>query len=169
MTDELTELNELQEEQPQPEPKKYYINVDWYDSVGRSFRAVAEKRFCASCKAKLGTETQERVPVIDPKTGRVVYEMQTVPFGSNPMSAIRSCCSRERGYITADTPVLESVFRFFLANANQPAELETIREELSQWFPLTVRSHGYSAELLQRLIEADDYYGLAEFNPVMSE
>lgn len=159
----MTDESELA--QVPAEPKKYYIDTNWYDKAGRSFRTVVEKRFCASCKAKLGTETEERLPVIDPKSGRVVYETRTVPFGSNPLAVIRGCCGKERGYITADMPVLEAVFRVFLLNGNQPAELETVRDELSQWFTLTLKSHGYSPDLLARLIANDDYYGLREFVP----
>jgi hypothetical protein len=154
-----------EQDQPQAEPKRFYIDTDYYDRAGRSFRTVAQKRFCASCQGKAGTETEERVPTIDPKTGRVVYETRTVPYGSNPMAVIRSCCGKERGYITADMPVLEAVFRIFLLNGNQPTELETVRDELSQWFPLTLKSHGYSVDLLERLITNDEYYGLREFNP----
>ncbi|MHB1415790.1 MAG: hypothetical protein ACYC1C_11105, partial [Chloroflexota bacterium] len=135
----------------------------WYARHNRSFRVIAEKRFCSSCKEKIGTETQERVPTLDPKTGRVIYEMRTVPFGSNPTAVIRSCCSKERGYISAEMPTLEAIFRVFLMNGNQPTDLEGIRGELSQWFSLTSRAHGYSAELLRKLIEGDDYYGLREF------
>ena len=149
-------------EEPEP-PKKYYIDTNWYDQTGRSFRVVAEKRFCPACQQKIGQETQERVPVIDPKTGRVVYEMRSVPFGSNPIAVIRGCCSRERGYITADMPVLEAVFRVFLLNGNQPTDLQGVRDELAQWFPLNARAHGYSVDMLRRLIKGDDYYGLREF------
>ncbi|MHB1005240.1 MAG: hypothetical protein ACYC3S_06295 [Chloroflexota bacterium] len=156
-------MTDEQQIQEQAEPTKYYIDTNWYDESDRSFRVVAEKRFCAGCQSKVGTEVQERVPTIDPKTGRVVYEVRSVPYGSNPIAVIRSCCAKERGYITADMPVLESVFRIFLMNGNQPTELETVREELAQWFPLTVKSHGYSADLLRRLIGADTYYGLREF------
>ena len=152
------------EEQPQ-EPTKYYIDLRWYDQTNRSFRVVAEKRFCPSCQAKIGTEVQERVPVLDPRTGRVVYEMRNVPYGSNPTAIIRSCCSKERGYITSEMPILEAVFRIFLMNGNQPTDLQTVREELSQWISLNARAHNYSPELLRRLIEADDYYGLREFRP----
>lgn len=147
------------------EPKKYFINIEWFERNKRSFRVVAERRFCPSCQSKIGTQTEERVPTIEPKTGRVVYQTQTVPFGSNPMAVIRGCCARERNYITADMPVMEAIFRVFLMSGNQPMDVETIRDELGQWFPLTSRPHGYAAEVLTRLIEADTYYGIREFNP----
>ncbi|MBI4320161.1 MAG: hypothetical protein HY675_16855 [Chloroflexi bacterium] len=155
------EVDELKEEQP--EKPKFFIDRKWYDDHDRSFRAMAQARFCRSCQAKIGTETQERVPTINPQTGRVVYELRNVPYGANPLPVIRNCCSKARGYITPDTPVLEAVFRVFLANGNQPTDLEGIREQLSEWIPLSVRPHNYEAGFLEKIIGGDDYYGLREF------
>ncbi len=153
--------NEPEEEIEKP---KYYIDLKWYDDHDRSFRTVAQARFCRSCQAKLGSETQERVPTVDPKTGRVVFEMRSVPYGTNPMSVIRSCCSKAKGYIGPETPVLEAVFRLFLANANQPTDLEGLREQLSEYLALNSRPHGYAVEYLERLIENDTQYGLRRFD-----
>ncbi len=150
----------MEEQQDNP---RYFIDLRWYDEHRRSFQAMARARFCSACKAKIGTETQERVPTIDPKTGRVVFEMRTVPYGSNPLSAIRSCCSKAPDYITTDTPVLEAVFRVFLFNGNQPTDVQGIREQLAEWIPVTSRPQAYSPEAIRRLIENDSYYGLREF------
>jgi hypothetical protein len=146
------------------ESPRYFIDLKWYDENRRSFAAAARTRFCRSCQAKIGTETQERMPTLDPKTGRVVFEMRTVPYGANPLSAIRSCCSHASDYITPETPLLEAVFRVFLFNGNQPIDIEGIREQLSEWVPLSGKPHGYSVEVIRELIEHDDYYGLREFH-----
>lgn len=146
------------------EKQKYFIDMDWYDQHNRSFKSVAQTRFCRSCQAKLGTETQERLPTVDPKTGRVVFEMRSAPYGANPMSVIRSCCSKGKGYISLETPVMEAIFRVFLANANQPADLDTVREQLSDYLPLNGRPHGFAVEYLRRLIENDSYYGVRRFD-----
>lgn len=145
------------------EKLKYFIDLIWHDDHNRSFRAMAQARFCPSCREKIGTETQERVPTVDQRTGRVVFEVRAVPYGENPLAVIRDCCSKGRGYITPDTPVMEALFRVFLANGNQPIDLDTLREQLEQWVPLYSKPHGYAPDFLQRLIAADDYYGLREF------
>lgn len=144
-------------------PARYYVDVQWYENCNRSFRALAQTRLCESCKQKLGTETQERVPAIDPRTGRVVFEMRTVPFAQSPLPVIRTCCSKKRDYITPETPLAEAIFRVFLASGNQPMEIERIREELANYVAMSDRPHNYSPELIKRVIAADDYYGLAEF------
>ena len=143
---------------------KFYIDLRWYDEHARSFRAVAQTRLCDSCKDKIGTETQERVPSIDKKTGRVVFELKNVPFAENPMSVIRTCCSKRRDYITPETPVLEAIFRILLATSNQPMEAERLREELGNYVSMSERPHAYAPELMERMIRSDRNYGLREFN-----
>jgi len=144
------------------EKSRYYIDEKWFTAHNKSFRAVAQTRMCATCRKKLGTEVQERVPTIDTR-GRVVYEMRSVPFASNPLSEIRKHCSKESGYLTAETPVLESLFRVFLANGNQPVDLEAVRDQLAGYVPSSDRPRGFSQELLQRLLESDNSYGLHRF------
>ena len=151
------------QELAQEQATRYYIDLQWYNEHNRSFQVMAQARMCRSCQAKLGTAVQERVPKIDPKTGRVVFELQSVPYGSNPLSVIRSCCSKERYYITPETPIAEAIFRVLLANGNQPSDAETIREQLSNWISLLDRPHGYSAEIIAKIIEHDTYYGLRPF------
>jgi hypothetical protein len=167
MTDTFRDLvrddENLMVGEPEGEPVRYYIDIGWYDQHDRSFRAVAQGRFCQSCLGKIGTVTEERVPTVDKKTNRVVYETREIRYGENPMAVIRQCCSKQRNYITPETPLLEAVFRVFLANGNQPATLERIREQLGDWISLRDRPHNYAGELIERLIANDHRYGLRPF------
>ncbi len=151
-------------EQTEETKPRFYIDLKRYDEEHRSFRAMAQTRLCEACKAKLGSETQERVPAIDPRTGRVVFEMRSVPFAQNPMSVIRSCCSKKRDYITPETPLAEALFRVFLATSNQPMDVDRIREELGNYVAMSERPHNYAPELVERIIRSDRYYGLGEFD-----
>jgi hypothetical protein len=158
-------LIEPNEENEASKPR-YYIEERWFDETNRSFRAMAQSRMCDECKEKLGTETQERVPSIDSHTGRVVFEIRTVPFAQSPTSVIRSCCSKRRDFITPETPVAEAIFRVFLASGNQPMDVESLREELGNYLSMSDRPHSYSPELLERVIRADRYYGIRPFSVV---
>jgi hypothetical protein len=78
------------------------------------------------------------------------------------MSAIKSCCSRAPGFINDRLPLLESIFRLFLANGNQPLNLEELGTQLSE-----LRGgdqYRTSAETLSHLMKNDRYYGLKEIN-----
>jgi hypothetical protein len=165
MTDTIHDLVQSEDEVaevPREEPR-FFIDMQWYEQHGRSFRAMAQGRFCPSCQAKVGETTEERVPAVDKKTNRVVYEVQQVRYGEQPMAVIRSCCSKQRNYITPETPVIEAIYRVFLANGNQPATLERVREQLGDWISLRERPHNYAPEMLERLIRNDHRYGLREF------
>lgn len=158
MVEQVTGGGDVAVEQP-----KFFIDLKWYDENDRSFRVMAQARFCSSCQKKIGTEQQERVPTVDSKTGRVVFEMRMVPFGANPMSIIRTCCSKQRGYITPETPLLEAIYRTFLANGNQPTDAARLREQLADWVSYHERPHGYAPELIERLLRNDHFYGMREF------
>lgn len=146
------------------EAAKFFIDMKWYEDNDRSFRVMAQNRFCTGCQKKIGTEQQERVPVVDNKTGRVTFEMRNVPYGSNPMAVIRTCCSKQRGFISSETPMLEAMFRVFLANGNQPIDAERIHEQLGDWVSYHERPHAYAPEVIERVIRSDRFYGLREFN-----
>jgi hypothetical protein len=148
------------------EPPRFFIDTSWYEANGRSFRAMAQGRFCAACQAKAGEIAQERVPTVDKKSNRVVYEVRDVHYGDQPMAVIRNDCSKHRNYITPETPVIEAIYRVFLANGNQPATLERVREQLGDWISLRDRPHNYSVEMVERLIRNDQRYGLREFTLV---
>jgi hypothetical protein len=141
---------------------RYFVDENWYNDHSRSFRTMALGRLCESCKHKLGTETQERVPAIDPRTGRVVFELRSVPFAQNPLSVIRSECSKRRDYITGDTPLAEAIFRVMLASGNQPMESDRLREELNAYIGIGDRPQAITTELIERVIRNDDYYGMRE-------
>jgi hypothetical protein len=153
----------MQEEEDRP---RYFVDDTWYDEHSRSFRTMALERLCESCKHKLGTETQERVPTIDTRTGRVVFELRSVPFAQNPLSVIRGCCSKRRDFVIGDTPLAEAIFRVMLASGNQPMESDRLREELANYVGIGDRPQAITSSLIERVIQHDDYYGMRELKLV---
>ncbi len=151
----------LEISQEMKEAKRYFIDRTWYEQNNLDFDEVVRARFCESCRAKLGTETEERVPVFDKKTGRASFEFRRVPYGANPVRTIRDCCSRKKGFIAPDMPALEAVFRIYLANGNQPMPLEHVREQLLEWCPAGgCQWLMLPVEVLERLVASDNYYGI---------
>jgi hypothetical protein len=65
-------------------------------------------------------------------------------------------------FITGQLPILESIFRLFLANGNQPLDLEELGRQLSEW--RGGDTYRTSAEILSRLLASDQYYGLRQIN-----
>ena len=122
----------------QPKPR-WFIDLDWYQRNNRSILVLAQGYLCANCRKQLDAE------------GKEVTEAEL-------LSTIKDCCSHAPGFITGRLPILESIFRFFLANGNQPLTLEELGEQLSEW--RSGDTYRTLEEILSRLLENDQYYGL---------
>lgn len=116
---------------------RWFIDLDWYQSNKRSFFTLAQNCLCPKCRQQLKVEEGEIA-------------------AADLLKASKNCCSREPGFITGGLPILESIFRLFLANGNQPLDLEELGEQLSE------RRGRTSVEVLSRLLESDRYYGIRQ-------
>ena len=122
----------------QIEPR-WFINLDWYQRNNRSFFALTQGYLCPKCREHLKADEQEAS----------VDEL---------LSAIKDCCSKAPGFIAPKSPILDSIFRLFLANGNQPLSLEEIGKQLGEW--RKGDTYRTSAEILSRLLSSDRCYGL---------
>jgi len=123
-------------DQPQ---QRWFIDLDWLERNNRSFFALARGCLCPKCQKRLKTGKKEG-------------------SAADIMSAIKDCCSRKVGFITWKLPVMEGIFRLFLANGNQLLDLDELATQLSQWRGGS--PYGTSPEILSRLLESGHYYGL---------
>jgi hypothetical protein len=122
----------------QPEPR-WFIDLDWYGPNIRNFHILIEDCLCPDCRRRLGVEGGE-------------------VSAAEIISNIGECCSKLPGFITGDMPILESIFRSFLANGNQPLSLEELGRELSEW--RGGDTYRTSSEILSRLLKNERYYGI---------
>ncbi|MBX5490964.1 MAG: hypothetical protein IRZ14_07380 [Chloroflexi bacterium] len=153
-------------ETEQPSSTTYHIDERWYQEHGISFNDVVISRMCEECqrRAAAGEETEERQTVYDPKTRRATIEVRRVPFAARPLRRIREDCSAKKGYITPDMPILEAVFRIYLANGNQPMSLASVRDQLADWCPDgQCRWLLLPLDQLERIVRHDQFYGLRPF------
>lgn len=117
----------------------WFINLDWYQQNNRSFFALAQGCLCPKCREQL-------------KEGEVSAD--------DLVTTIKDCCSKTPGFITGKLPILESIFRLFLARGNQPLSVEELGKQLSEW--RGGDTYRTSVEILSRLLESDQYYGLRQ-------
>ena len=118
--------------------KRWYINPDWYPQHGRSLSVLLQSCLCQECHKKLSEEGGQNSDV-------------------ELLNRIRECCNRSPDFINGQMPVLESIFRFFIASGNKPMSVDQLGKQLSE------RRGGdisrTSAEVLLRLLKNDRYYG----------
>jgi len=125
---------EIVEKQPQ---YYFFIDLDWYQRQERSFATLAASRLCPTSRKKEKTKSEAVL-----------------------LRAIKQCCSKRDGFITPNMPLLEMIFRIFLANGNQPLNLEQIQEQLQTWLGDSSSARDFSVAKLKRILENDRYYGL---------
>jgi len=93
---------------------KLHIDMDWWEEQGRNLRLIIYNRLCPDCKALYSSyEDVEDVDWVDDETA----EVTRVDALSH---MLRTCCSTKPDYIIEEMPLVEAVFRVFLANGNTP-------------------------------------------------
>jgi len=132
------DIEEMDTAQPKP---RWFIDLDWYRQNNRSISALAQDYLCANCHGQLSAGEKE-ISV------------------DKLLSTIKNCCSNDTRFINSQLPILESIFRFFLANDNQPLDLEELGKQLSERRGGDI--YHTSPEILSRLLKNDKYYGLRQ-------
>lgn len=130
--------NEQINEQPKP---CWFIDLGWYQQNSRSLSTLAKNYLCAKCCKRLNAEEKE-VPA------------------AKLISTIKGCCASDPQFITDKLPILESIFRLFIANGNQPMDLEELSKQLSE--RRGGDTYHTSVEILSRLLKNEGYYGLRQ-------
>ena len=115
---------------------RYYIDMDWYKEQERSFLLLATSRLCPSSHKKL------------PKSE------------AGLLTIFKQCCSKWDGFLAPSMPLMEIVFRLFLANGNKPLSLEQIQTKLQQQLTDTMGSRDMSIQKLKRIFDYDHFYGV---------
>jgi len=132
---------DVEDESTEPTTSRWCIELDWYESNRRSFLTLAQECLCPVCRKRLKIDEGEALQ-------------------ADVLSTIKDCCSKTEEFITGELPILESIFRLFLANGNKPLDLEEMGEQLSE------RRGGdatrTSVEVLSRILGSDRYYGLRQ-------
>jgi len=120
--------------------QRWFIDLAWFDQHNHSFWALAEGYLCPKCRERL-----------EGGRGEIL--------AADLLSSIKDCCAKIPGFVTAKSPILDSIFRLFLANGNQPLDLEELSKQLAEWRGGTYRA---SPQILPRLLGNDHYYGLRQ-------
>ncbi|UCB43591.1 MAG: hypothetical protein JSV77_02785 [Dehalococcoidales bacterium] len=120
------------------------IDTDWFEANNRSLVALVRGSLCSKCRKRLDSEKK-------------------VSSLNDLLTTIRDCCSTEPAYISGELPIMESVFRLFLANGNQALDLIELGRQLSE--RRGVDTYRTSVEILSRLLKNDRYYGIRLVKP----
>ncbi|NLV74813.1 MAG: hypothetical protein GXY52_09060 [Chloroflexi bacterium] len=124
---------------------KFHIDLQWWQSSQLDLRFYIREAMCSSCQADFGNlDDAEQIDWVDEVTG----EVTTL---DGVWQALRAHCVNEPNFIDATTPIVDAVFRTFLANGNQPLSIVELHALLDRRSPET---------LLRMLIGGQVYLGI---------
>jgi hypothetical protein len=104
----------------------WHIDYKWWDKEGRDLRVYLRSHLClehqAIFQSHLGLQEMDWV---DPDTGEVrrVDGLQ---------HTLRTHCSQQPDYLTSRTPLVDAVFRVFLANGNIALSARELADRLGR-------------------------------------
>ena len=105
---------------------KFHIDLSWWEKQNKDIRVFMRDLLCVECKERLASQPgSPMVDMIDPETAEVTRVDAL-------WEAIRACCSNRPGYLTPETPILDGIFRVFLANGNKPLSAQQLHERLEK-------------------------------------
>ena len=145
------ETDDELEQEPEPEVEDsplYSISFDRLVELKRSAVIMIAQRRVPTCPS-LDTPAHE---LADPQA--LVEE-------------IAEHCEDEEGFIRTGMSIQEIAFRLLLSRRNRPMSLADLHYELTETWSTPERPVSVSEEGLQRVLEADTYYGFARVPDVL--
>lgn len=112
---------------------KFHIDMDWWRESQRDIRVYLKDMLCDLCKEEYASAEHgvEEIDWVDEQTGEVTRVDWL-------WHSLRSCCSKRPDYITPNTPIIDAVFRTFLANGNEPLSAQELYERIDRRPPETL-------------------------------
>lgn len=121
---------------------KFHIDMEWWEENHRDIRVYILDMLCPECRLAHPTvDNTSEVDWVDEETGEVTRV-------DSLWHSLRTCCSKRPNYITPDMPIIEAVFRTFLANGNKPLSVKELYELLDRRPP----------EVILRILTAGTIY-----------
>jgi hypothetical protein len=104
----------------------FNIDYEWWDREDRELRVYLQSHLCPEHRKVFETHhNTEQIDWIDEDTAMVtpVDGLQHV---------LRIHCSLQPGYIDSSTPLVDAIFRVFLANSNKPLTVTELGARLKR-------------------------------------
>ena len=129
---------------------EYAIDPTWYTAQGLSLYYLAELRRCEDCQKQASKNKTPEKP-----------KSKTLDWRSHS-KAIQSCCSKKAGYITSQTPILESVFRLLLRTPRQTLPIANLFEGIRTAWITGLTPRDPSLPMLSRVLDRQTAYGVVK-------
>ena len=140
------------------EQPKYVIDPQWYEERGVDLAQLVSLRRCGDCA---GVEFPLKGAALRRSRTKAGAAASTASASwEAEMRAIHACCSTKTGYVTAETGLMEAVFRLLLQNANQPMSVDQLHDRIRESWAGLEYLRSTSVTALVRILERQSSYGI---------
>ncbi len=99
---------------------KFRIDFDWWKSQDRNWRNSLITFLCPEHREAFAQhDEKEMLDLVDPDTGEVTK-------GDALIYTLITHCARQNDFITPNAPLVDSIFKVFLSNNNQPMDSDEL-------------------------------------------
>ena len=104
----------------------FHIDFEWWKTNENDWHVHLQSLLCPQHKAYMEANPgAAKIDFVHPDTGEVT-EMDAL------QQLILSHCSKQEGFISDETQMVESIFRVFLQNGNQPLDSDELAEKTNR-------------------------------------
>ena len=136
-------LRDQMTDEPSEITAAYVIDPGRSRDLRRSLAAILLERRCSDCRERIGDKWAD------------------VPEATQAKE-IAQCCATKSGFIRANMPMQEIIFRELLTAGNQPIGLDQLHFSVTDKWYTPTNPRNISASSLKKVLDNDLYYGLVD-------
>jgi len=115
---------------------QFHIDFDWWKSQDRNWRNALESFLCEEHRVYFKSPNiASTADIIDPHTGAVSQ-------GDPLMDVLTNHCAKQDNFLSASSPLVDSIFKIFLVNNNQPLNAEELSKITGRPADIILRTIG---------------------------
>jgi hypothetical protein len=115
---------------------KFRVDLDWWKSQDRNWRNSLVTFMCPTHQELFSQYTDEQeMDLVNPQTGEVTR-------GDGLLQTLVDHCARQEGFISANAPLVDSLFKVFIVNRNQPLDSIELAERVGKPADTILRTIG---------------------------
>jgi len=115
---------------------KFWVDFDWWKMQDRNWRNSLVSFMCPKHQELFAhAGDAQEMDLVDPETGEVSR-------GDGLIQTLVEHCARQEDFITSNTPLVDSVFKVFLVNHNQPLDSVELADRIGKPAETILRTIG---------------------------
>ncbi|NLE93370.1 MAG: hypothetical protein GX599_05160 [Chloroflexi bacterium] len=115
---------------------KFRVDFDWWKMQDRNWRNSLVSFMCPKHQELFAhAGDAQEMDLVDPETGEVSR-------GDGLIQTLVEHCARQEDFITSNTPLVDSVFKVFLVNHNQPLDSVELADRIGKPAETILRTIG---------------------------